>query len=251
MLAFPVWVEIPSSDCDWQPSVNKYTLALYIKIKRTMSTVVAQRQEIQEEEHVSYVNQMLQRIGFKGGMRYYPEIIQLAGYRLYLSVAEAVMYNNIWKDVNMPDSFQTWHKMTSLHLWMVCTRLRLEGQEGKLARFWMVKGLLDDVKTKTDAVAKEVNLKVQKDDLEILHEQFLTGCMNYDEGILGDDRHLAAAIWRALYHHQPDIDPVHLEIMVHYIRKQVRGLQLIPSQDLLVKGLIPFYPLKGDRVWHV
>jgi len=48
------------------------------------------------------------------------------------------------------------------------------------------------------------------------------GFVSVLQGIMGDDRHLAGSVWRVLYLNRPDIDPRHLEIVVHYIRKQVR-----------------------------
>ena len=40
------------------------------------------------------------------------------------------------------------------------------------------------------------------------------------QGLLGDDKALAGAIWRILYGYQ-EADAEKLELFVHYIRKQV------------------------------
>ena len=40
------------------------------------------------------------------------------------------------------------------------------------------------------------------------------------QGLLGDDKTLAAAVWRTLFE-QRDVDPGHITLIVEYIRKQV------------------------------
>ena len=42
------------------------------------------------------------------------------------------------------------------------------------------------------------------------------------QGLLGDDMVLAGALWRIFFEMRHDVDPAHLELMVAYVRKQVR-----------------------------
>ena len=49
------------------------------------------------------------------------------------------------------------------------------------------------------------------------------------QGLLGNDKDLAGALWRIFFEMRHDVDPAHLELLVAYIRKQV---SLTTSQGL-------------------
>ena len=53
-----------------------------------------------------------------------------------------------------------------------------------------------------------------------MNEQLRFAIFSLDEGLLGDDRDLAAAVWRIFYEQDCD-DPAKVEKLVKYIRKQV------------------------------
>lgn len=53
-----------------------------------------------------------------------------------------------------------------------------------------------------------------------LSEQLQASLIAYDEGILSDDTVLAGALWRRIYQYGP-FEPVKLELLVEYVRKQV------------------------------
>ena len=60
----------------------------------------------------------------------------------------------------------------------------------------------------------------------LLSEQFNACIIAYDEGITGDDKILAAALWRRFLQSEGN-DPEKLEKLVHYVRKQVRDFIII------------------------
>ena len=59
-----------------------------------------------------------------------------------------------------------------------------------------------------------------RNQVEELSYQFNAAIIGYDEGILSDDKVLAAAIWRRFFQCEGK-NPEHLETLVYYVRKQV------------------------------
>lgn len=65
-----------------------------------------------------------------------------------------------------------------------------------------------------------MNPKNVKKQMKELVGQFNACIIAYDEGLTGDDRILADAIWRRFFHSEGN-DPEKVEKLVHYVRKQV------------------------------
>lgn len=61
-----------------------------------------------------------------------------------------------------------------------------------------------------------------------LSEQFQAALVAYDEG-LSDDRVLASAIWRRLFNLDKDANAENIEMVVHFIRHQVRIIIMLSS----------------------
>lgn len=200
------------------------------------------------EEDVGFFEKMKNNMGFKGSLRYFPSTLQYSGFRLYLSAAEASRYNKIYDYVELPDTMASWHKLTTLHIWLIMVRLSTEGREGKIVRNEIIENFNTDMKAKSKEIGKEWKISVKGEELEMLYQMFLAALLNYDEGVLGSDRHLAGAVWRSLFDLRADVDPTNLETMVAYIRKQVAFLQKIDSKSMLTNGLMPFLPVDGETV---
>ncbi|XP_060586151.1 ubiquinol-cytochrome-c reductase complex assembly factor 1-like [Ruditapes philippinarum] len=199
-------------------------------------------------KNVGFFTRFKENLGFKGTLRYYPMTLKYSGFRLYLSAAEASRYNNIYDYIDLPDTMASWHKLTCLHVWLIMVRVSTEGREGRILRDQVIENLITDTKAKARMLGKELDIRVQAGDLDLLHTEFLAALGNYDEGLLLDDKVLAASLWRSLFTFRQDIDPRHLEIMVQYVRKQVQFLQKMQSKFILANGLIPFLPIEGDIV---
>ena len=60
----------------------------------------------------------------------------------------------------------------------------------------------------------------RREGMRLLGEQFRGALFAYDEGLMGDDRELAATIWRIFFEMEVE-DPERVEKLVHYVRKQV------------------------------
>lgn len=65
-----------------------------------------------------------------------------------------------------------------------------------------------------------VNPSILRGQLSELSEQFQAAIISYDEGLLTNDKVLAAAVWRIFFEKSCD-SPEQIECIVKYIRKQV------------------------------
>jgi hypothetical protein len=66
----------------------------------------------------------------------------------------------------------------------------------------------------------------------------------YDEGLLGDDKALAGAIWRRFFQCRAEIDVEKLELLVKYVRRTMSALDHIPLNTLVVKSSLKWLPLR-------
>ncbi|KAL4218105.1 Ubiquinol-cytochrome-c reductase complex assembly factor 1 [Mactra antiquata] len=211
--------------------------------KRSMSTVSPQN-----DDDIGFFDRLKERMGLRGKLEYFPTTLKYSAFRLYLSAAEASRYNKVHETIQMPDTLTSWHKLTSLHIWLIMCRLITEGREGTMVKNGCIEAFIADMTEKSKVIGNEMKIKVKGEEIEILHEQFLASLLMYDEGLLGSDKELAGTVWRTLFAKKEDVNFSDIEIMVHYIRKQVAHLQRIPRKQMLTNGLIPFLPLEGNTV---
>ncbi|KAM4622251.1 ubiquinol-cytochrome-c reductase complex assembly factor 1-like [Discoglossus pictus] len=81
-----------------------------------------------------------------------------------------------------------------------------------------------------------------KTSMRAMTEIFYAAIFGYDEGIMSDDRVLAASLWRNLFSQQCN-DPRELELIVEYVRKQMQYLDTLKEEDLLLTGEVKWRPL--------
>lgn len=196
---------------------------------------------------MNWFDKLKESAGFQGKLRYPRQTLHVNGTRLYICCEQAVEYNNLMDVCGLPQTFFTWYKLTTLHVWLLMTRLITEGREGRHVRNRVVTSFHEDMKHRSKAFSRKEGFSVSSEDFNEYNEIFLGALINYDEGLLGDDKALAGAIWRILYGYQ-EADAEKLELFVHYIRKQAHHLQLQRSVDIVANGFLMFLPLHGDRV---
>lgn len=142
---------------------------------------------------------------------------------------------------------------------MLSVRAMAEGPDGRRLRNDLVEALWADVEQRVKKIGasnpSDMRLRVKE-----LSEQLQAALLAYDEGLQSSDMVLAGAIWRRMYQ-KNYVDPENLEILVKYIRKQVRfplkscnfsnfaHLQItlldnLGHNDLFVKRVINWEPLK-------
>lgn len=144
------------------------------------------------------------------------------GHFLYENLVDALDYEQFNKEFKLPDTFNSWFIVTELHVWLLMVRCMAEGADGKLTRNHIVKALWNDSEERgklLDTNESRVNPKNVKKQMKELVGQFNACIIAYDEGLTGDDRILADAIWRRFFHSEGN-DPEKVEKLVHYVRKQ-------------------------------
>jgi cytochrome b pre-mRNA-processing protein 3 len=77
-----------------------------------------------------------------------------------------------------------------------------------------------------------------------LAEQLQAALIAYDEGLQGDDVVLAGALWRRFYQ-QEDVDTKSLEVLVKYVRKQMRLLDHVSLEQFFEERRIDWTCLKN------
>uniref|UniRef100_A0A8C2M562 Ubiquinol-cytochrome c reductase complex assembly factor 1 n=1 Tax=Cricetulus griseus TaxID=10029 RepID=A0A8C2M562_CRIGR len=90
--------------------------------------------------------------------------------------------------------------------------------------------------------SKWVNSYILKKNMAYMTNSFYASILGYDEGILSDDRGLAAALWRTFFNQKCE-DPRQLELLVEYVRKQMQYLDSMNGEDLLLTGEVRWRPL--------
>ena len=88
----------------------------------------------------------------------------------------------------------------------------------------------------------EKNTTERSEAIAEISEQFNAALLIYDEGILGDDKALANAIWRRVLLCRPDPDAEKLEMLVRYVRRTLSLLDNVPMNQLVVQA--EFKPFK-------
>ncbi|GLH11754.1 Protein of unknown function [Gryllus bimaculatus] len=165
-----------------------------------------------------------------------------SGYFLYESVADSVDYALFFKVFDLEDSFFSWFLITELHVWMLLVRAMAEGKEGRFLRNRIIEAMWEDVSTRAKKLDVH-SLANFREQMNILSEQFQAAIIGYDEGLLSEDRELAGAIWRRFFR-QECSDPEQIECLVKYVRKQVKKLDELPQEKVLLSPSITWIPLE-------
>lgn len=155
---------------------------------------------------------------------------------MYEGVVDTIKYNEIFQKFNLPNTFNSWFIITELHIWMLMVRAMAEGaekgQDGMFMRNCIVEAMWSDVNKRAKKLNAANSSELRRQVL-ILSEQFQAALITYDEGLLLDDKVLAAALWRRFFEMNCD-NYVHIEILVKYVRQQVKftvsKFMLCPSE---------------------
>ncbi|XP_041361092.1 ubiquinol-cytochrome-c reductase complex assembly factor 1-like [Gigantopelta aegis] len=171
--------------------------------------------------------------------------VTLSGFTLYLCCAQVVDHHENFEVLQLPNTFNSWFLLTELHVWMVMVKLSKMGDEGITMRNCMIEALWEDCEKRAKLLGT-VSRSARRDGIDLLGNVFLGSLFAYDEGLLGDDKTLAGAVWRTLFE-QRDTDPGNITLMVEYIRKQIKHVSAQDERSILFDGVVTFLPLYGDR----
>lgn len=190
-----------------------------------------------------FISSFFGKISLKAQMKYPKYVLRRSSLRLYLCCVELIDHDLFLKEFNMPDTFNSWFRITELHVWMCMVRLAQEGREGIFIRNNMMHFLWQDIEKKTRKLGENAgSYSSRREGIQSLSEQFKAILYAYDEGLLSDDKVLAGALWRNFFEKTCQ-DVEHLEKLVEYVRKQLYNISQIESSVMLTSGLMTFQPL--------
>ncbi|XP_076317676.1 ubiquinol-cytochrome c reductase complex assembly factor 1 isoform X2 [Tachypleus tridentatus] len=152
---------------------------------------------------------------------------------LYEACVDDVNVSVFFSRYRFPDTFLSWFLVMELHVWMCLVRVMKEGDKGRFMRNKVVEAMWKDVDVRLSKLGESSTAK-KKEGKQELQNHFQASLFSYDEGLLSDDKILAAAIWRILFCYSCT-SPIFLEELVHYVRKQKypsRWILVLPEKVL-------------------
>ncbi|XP_003379725.1 ubiquinol-cytochrome c reductase complex chaperone CBP3-like protein [Trichinella spiralis] len=111
--------------------------------------------------------------------------------------------------------------MSSVLTRLLLLRLSSEPTILEIVKKEIIGCLWDDVKLRIKVLSKvdpACSLK-KRETLSLCYGLLITSFLEYDEGILSDDKTLAGALWRNIYDRELD-NPIPLNALVRYVRSQ-------------------------------
>ncbi|KRX16325.1 Ubiquinol-cytochrome c reductase complex chaperone CBP3 -like protein [Trichinella nelsoni] len=156
------------------------------------------------------------------------EFLLDASAKLYVQCSNEVDYLKFIKTYQLPDTFMS----------LLLLRLSNEPTILEIVKKEIIGCLWDDVKLRIKVLSKvdpACSLK-KRETLSLCYGLLITSFLEYDEGILSDDKTLAGALWRNIYDRELD-NPIPLNALVRYVRSQVKLLHSIPVERILCLGV--------------
>ncbi|KAL0978841.1 hypothetical protein UPYG_G00176410 [Umbra pygmaea] len=200
------------------------------------------------EEEVGAFTKLIEAMGFTGPLKYNKWKIKIAALRMYTCCVERINYDEFFEKCSLPDTLNSWFLVAQLHVWMCLVRMRQEGREGKYMCRYIVHSMWEDVEQRSKIMG--IDAIHRKESMRAMTENFYAAIFGYDEGILSDDRVLAAALWRNIFNRQCE-DPRQVELMVEYVRKQMQFIDTLDGEDLLLTGEVKWRPLVEENAQSI
>ncbi|SCU80798.1 LAME_0B04610g1_1 [Lachancea meyersii CBS 8951] len=142
-----------------------------------------------------------------------------------------------YEDLKLPRTFSQWFQVTILHEWILFVRMRaMPFKYGKNYQQKLVDRTFSDIELR---LFDEMNVnsgRIADQYLKDFNSQLRGAVFAYDEGFFTDDATLAAAIWRNLFGGRKNVDMVHLEAMVRYVRAQLYVLSKMSDREFAMGG---------------
>ncbi|XP_012257361.2 ubiquinol-cytochrome-c reductase complex assembly factor 1 [Athalia rosae] len=231
-------------------TLSQFTPASFIlePAQRTASTSFTRTVHTQTMSRVSAAQQAVSEPGFvKKMMKKYnlfwfnQSKLKRSGTYLYESIQNHIEYRKFIAEFQLADTFFTWFLITELHIWMLMVRTMAEGEDGKYTRNSMIEAMWADVATRAKILWPDNSSGLRKHVKE-LSDQFNCAIIGYDEGVNGDDKILAGAIWRRIFQLECN-NPEYVEKLVLYVRKQIQYLDSLSGEDIMWQPNIKWLPL--------
>ncbi|XP_075238332.1 ubiquinol-cytochrome c reductase complex assembly factor 1 [Lycorma delicatula] len=168
------------------------------------------------------------------------------GYLIYGDIADNFDYNYFFKKFSLPDTFHSWFLVMELHVWMALVRLMAEADEGRFLRNTVIEAMWEDISKKSGLLGVE-NISRARSQIKILNEEFQAALLSYDEGLLSDDIVLAGALWRRFFCRECT-DPELIELLVKYVRKQVKYFDTLTREDIILQRNFKWFPIEKEKL---
>ncbi|ODV63774.1 Cbp3p ASCRUDRAFT_73556 [Ascoidea rubescens DSM 1968] len=170
------------------------------------------------------------RAGPIAGSKYYAMCkIQGLHYRNEKLSSTAKFY---YETLGLPNTFSTWYQITLLHEWMLFVRMRaMPGKYGQNYQQKIVDRTFQDIELR---LSEEMNIhsgRIRDRYLKEFDNQLRGAILSYDEAFVSDDITLAYALWRNLFNAKQDVDYLHLEALVRYIRMNLYVLSKLSDRE--------------------
>ncbi|CAN7998222.1 unnamed protein product, partial [Ixodes hexagonus] len=143
---------------------------------------------------------------------------------IYESCVDKVDFATFFTYLKLPDTFLSWFFITELHLWQVMCMTRAMAEPDQRRAIYLEQELVRCLWSDTEARLKKLSSMstgVKREALQNLCDHFNAALLLYDEACyFGDDKALAGSLWRVMLMCEGN-DPLALETLVCYVRRQV------------------------------
>ncbi|SCU93204.1 LADA_0G01860g1_1 [Lachancea dasiensis] len=142
-----------------------------------------------------------------------------------------------YEDLKLPRTFSQWFQITILHEWILFVRMRaMPFKYGRNYQQKLVDRTFTDIELRLFDEMNVNSSRIADQYLKDFNSQLRGAVFAYDEGFCTDDSTLAAAIWRNLFGGRKNVDMIHLEAMVRYVRAQLYVLSKMSDREFAMGG---------------
>ncbi|ANZ77761.1 BA75_05046T0 [Komagataella pastoris] len=219
---------------------------LEVNKKETAGYIIPKWQEALGEAFIGLFKVDMDKIrsGSIGGSKYY-----------YMCKDQGLQFKNeplsdtakfYYETLGLNRSFSQWFQITALHVWLLFVRMRaMPFKYGKLYQQKLVDRLFKDIELRLSEEMNVMSGSIRDNYLKDFNSQLRGIVMSYDEALISDDATLAAALWRNFFNGDKNVDLVHVEAMVRYIRMQLYVLDKTSDREF---GFGDFQFVKPNEV---
>ncbi|KAK2013191.1 ubiquinol-cytochrome C chaperone [Colletotrichum eremochloae] len=137
--------------------------------------------------------------------------------------------------LDLQPSFSSWSQTTMLHMYAVIARMRcLDRDTSRNLQHQFIDQFFFDCERMMHLNHGMTSSALRQRYLKEIFVQWRGLIAAYDEGVVKDDRVLAAAIWRNLFKSREDADMRQVAAVVAWLRATLQDIEAAPVEDLLV-----------------
>jgi cytochrome b pre-mRNA-processing protein 3 len=166
-----------------------------------------------------------------------PDMVKDGGIQVRCSLATRTRL--IGKEIGLPQTFNSYAMVCFLHIWILKVRLRQwpKSMSDHLSKmlsdhfFWRAEEHMDFV--------HKLGAQERHKHMDHFFQVWTGTLIAYDEGLVKGDAVLATAIWRLLFQANKEVDPLKVELVTRYARKEIARLAWL-EDDVFMKGYVGF-----------